>query len=194
VSDVSRKQVQALQALWHVYARRTLGFDANDRAKRLEYYSNYIGRPIASTLDLTFADASSLINLFKKSLNQRTDRPRDKQTAQALGREGRRGNADNTSTLVDDKSLAVIRDYRLRLGWSADEYTSFLAGKNSPLGGRTMIRTIGDARSVQWAMKKILKAKGLWNTNARSAAASASGTRDGNGSDQSTTGTTERRS
>jgi hypothetical protein len=89
-------------------------------------------------------------------------RPRDRQFANALGREGRRGNDEHKSTIVDARSLQVILEFRMRLGWTEDEYLRWLASRNSPLGGRTAIRTIGDARSVQWAMKKMLKAKGLW--------------------------------
>jgi hypothetical protein len=165
VSDIKPKQVKTLQALWHVHASRTLGFEPNDRHVRLKYFSNFCQRPIASTLELTSEEAGTLIDAFKKSLGQRVSpprRPRDRQFANALGREGRRGNDEHKSTIVDARSLEVILEFRMRLGWTEDEYLRWLASRNSPLGGRTAIRTIGDARSVQWAMKKMLKAKGLW--------------------------------
>lgn len=162
----NKKQVKALQALWHVHARRTLGFDPSDRNLRLKYFSNFTQRAITSALGLTFEEARDLIQAFKKSLGQsdqrRAPRPRSREAAAALGREGRRDRDDNSSTLVDSHTLDIIRDYRERLMMNDAEYIAWLAGKSSPLKGRTVIRTLGDARQVQWALKGILKSRGLW--------------------------------
>jgi hypothetical protein len=165
VSGVNKKQVKAIQALWHVHARREIGIDPADRDQRLKFFSNFCQRQVPSTNDLSFDEASRLIESLKKSLGQRVAkpaRPRDREFATALGREGRRGNRDNSSTLVDPRSLEVIREYRERLMWTEAEFNSWLVGRSSPLRGRISIRTVGDARQVQWAMKGILKQKGLW--------------------------------
>lgn len=167
MSAISKLQLKAVQALWHVHAKRTLGVDPNDRQARLKWLSVATGRTIASSKDLSFAEAREVIDALKKSLGQvDKPRPRDRQFARALGMEGRRGNDDNAAMLVDERSLKIIDEYRQRLMWPELELQAWLAGKNSPLRGAHAIRTVGDARRVQYGMKGLLKAKGLWRKSA----------------------------
>ncbi|MGB9106081.1 MAG: hypothetical protein WCC59_15080 [Terriglobales bacterium] len=148
MSAISKLQLKAVQALWSVHCQRTLGTDPNDRPARLKWLTAATGRPISSTLDLSAAEARMVIDTLKGSLGQRS--------------EGRRGNDDTLSMLVDERSLKVIEEYRERLTWTKGELDAWLAGKHSPIGGRAVIRTVGDARRVQYGMRGLLKAKGLW--------------------------------
>ena len=69
-----------------------------------------------------------------------------------------------TPQLASAFDLGNIEKYYGRLGWDRETFDRWLRSPRSPLGrhSRPQIRTVAQANRVRWALKKMLKARGLW--------------------------------
>jgi hypothetical protein len=72
-----------------------------------------------------------------------------------MGTEGRRDQIHAETTMVSPDDMRRIQWQLTRLGWDQARLDTFLASPRGPLGGRTQIRTLGDANRVYWALKRI---------------------------------------
>jgi hypothetical protein len=167
---VTKSQMVRLQTLYGQLAAHTL--EGNDRASRLKWASEQSGRAIASFKELTSNEAKSMIDGLQGQLGVREPaykRPRrrlSRDAAKRAGTEGRRGNTDyqGQPQMASAEDLAVIESYYMRLGWQRAQFDAWLASSHSPLSGRAqpVISTSKDANRVRWALKGMLKHRGLW--------------------------------
>ena len=69
-----------------------------------------------------------------------------------------------TPQLASAFDLENIEQYCGRLGWDRETFDRWLRSPRSPLGrhSQPQIRTVAQANRVRWALKKMLKARGLW--------------------------------
>lgn len=164
-SSISRPQLRALQALWTTVAGREIAelHSEDPREVRLRAVGKIIGREISSFSDLTAGEAARAINALKKSLGQSTlrRRIRDRAAAHAYGTEGRKGSRTATIATADD--IAKITSALTRLGWTMERFEAWLRSPSGALGGRDVLRTVGDCNKVWWALKPMLKRAGLWS-------------------------------
>lgn len=169
---INKAQMRRLQTLYGQYAAH--GHDGNDRASRLEWAMNYVGRTIVSFKDLTAEEARGLIDTLQAQLGVKAP-PRkrlDRDAARRAGTEGRRDNTSNEVTLATAQDLARIQYALDLLGWSQEQLAVWLASSRSPLGRRSSptIRTLKDANRVWWALKRMAIARGLWRDRKERAA------------------------
>ncbi len=76
-------------------------------------------------------------------------------------------------TLPTQEDWDRIQNALTRLGWSVAQYEAWLRSVRSPLArkmGKTRVaptditlRTLHDTNRVWWALKQMLKARGLWS-------------------------------
>ena len=96
---------------------------------------------------------------------------------QARGTEGRKSKAEGGRatqvTMAGAEDLARIQDALTRLGWDQARFEAWLRSPTSPLGRKSnpqirssnpQIRTRGEANRVWWALKRLLKRAGAWNS------------------------------
>jgi hypothetical protein len=169
ISKLSKGQLQALHALFHLYAPRFLnatdGGTSSDgaRSARLSWASGTIGRELSSFSELRPDEAAQLIETMKKALGQevnpakrqRQRRP-GRDLALAYGTAGRRGETSNQIQMVDAPTLELLDRLREQLGWTRERLDSFLHSKHSPVRSGA-IRTLGEANRVVWVMKSLLR-------------------------------------
>jgi hypothetical protein len=165
---ITTAQLRALQSLWSAYARHSL--DAGDsggdpRAARLAWASALIGRELASFGELHADEAARLIDLLKQALGQPTKtwrRPRDRETARAAGRHGRKGVIVEVPILAAPEDIERVHALRERVGMSVDSFDAWLASRSSPLGrfGDPKLRSVADCNRVYWALKSMLRRAG----------------------------------
>ena len=165
MSQITKKQMRRLQTLYGQLAAHSL--DGTDRSSRLNWASSQVGRPIESFRDLTADEARQLIDGLqgqlgvKAPLKQRLSRD----AAHRAGTEGRRNSPYKSSPqIVSAADLEVITSYYLRLGWTREQFDAWLSSSRSPLSkrARPVIATLADANAVRWALKGMLKHRGLW--------------------------------
>jgi hypothetical protein len=168
VSDnISRAQVRVLQSLWSAYARHSLDAgDGDPRAARLAWGSALVGRELASFRDLHADEAARLIELLKQALGQEVKphwrRPRDRESARAAGRHGRKGVPIEIPVLAAPEDVARVHELRERVGMSLEGFEAWLRSRSSPLGrfGDATLRTVADCNKVLWALKALLRRAG----------------------------------
>jgi hypothetical protein len=158
--NVTPGQLRALQSLWSAYSKHSLDVgDGDPRAARLAWASKCIGRELASFNELRAVEAATLIDALKVLVGQQPKtwrRPRDRESARAAGRHGRRGFVSEVPILVSREDLDRVDSLRQSIGMSADAFNSWLNSKNSPVRGG-VIRTLADANRVVWAFKAMAR-------------------------------------
>jgi hypothetical protein len=161
---ISANQLKRLQVLYSQLARHT-DQDAG-REARLRWASALLDRPIASFKDLSRDDARRLIDTLQGQLGVKAAPAQrlSREAAHRAGTEGRRNNPYKTAPqMVSAADLAVIEDYYSRLGWTRAQFDAWLASSRSPIKrANPVIATLADANAVRWALKGMLKHRGLW--------------------------------
>jgi hypothetical protein len=165
-NQISAAQLRALQSLWSAYARHSLdAADRDPRAARLAWASALVGREVTSFRELHADEAIQLIDALKEVLGQPSKtwrRPRDRESARAAGRHGRKGALVEVPMLAAPEDIARVHALRESVGMSIESFEEWLRGRNSPLGrfGDPALRTVGDANKVLWALKALLRRAG----------------------------------
>ena len=160
MKTISRPQLTRLQTLYS-QAARSLSLD-NSRDDRMAWAGEVLDTPVTSFSKLSVGDAKTLIDALQATLGiaetsparrgYTSTREREKQ-----GTEGRRDqlHAETTMLAGDEEVLQLVRAEMTALGWNEDRLRAFLRSGRGPLGGRDAIRTLGDANSVHWALKRM---------------------------------------
>ena len=165
-NNVTHGQLRALQALWSAYARHSLDAgDSDPRAARLAWASALVGRELASFRELRADEAARLIDLLKQGLGQEVKhwrRPRDRESARAAGRHGRKGVPVEIPVLAAPEDIARVHELRERVGMNLEGFEGWLRSRSSPLGrfGDATLRTVADCNKVYWALKSMLRRAG----------------------------------
>jgi hypothetical protein len=164
--SVSRAQLKALQSLWGIYARHSLAVsDGDPRAARLAWASALVGREVKSFRELTGDEAARLIELLKQTLGQPVKpywrRPRDRESARAAGRHGRKGLVVEVPMIASAEDIERVRDLASRVGMTPEDFEAWLRSHRSPLGRfGGALRTVADCNRVLWALKSMLRRAG----------------------------------
>lgn len=160
--NITAPALKRLQVLYGQYERHSLDAPGKSREERIAWASNQVRRPIATFKDLTIDEGIRLIDNLQRALNvkapsktPRRSRPRDRKSAEKAGTEGRRDQLHTESTMASADDFARIQAQLTRLGWNQAGLDRFLLGSRSPIKGRTVIRTLGEANKVYWALKHI---------------------------------------
>lgn len=156
-STITGKQMKRLQTLWGLFCRQA-NLDAKDRAARLEWGADAIGRQVSSFGELTVNEANIAIDAIQKHLPPqllKRKRP-SRRTAQGYGTAGRRGREEKEVRLVDAATLELLDRLRAQLGWTRERLDGFLHSKRSPVRSAT-IRTLAEANRVIWSLKALLR-------------------------------------
>ncbi|ABF42375.1 hypothetical protein Acid345_3374 [Candidatus Koribacter versatilis Ellin345] len=165
---ITKGQVQRLQVLYSQYERHTLDATRGTREERLQWASQQTGRLISSFKDLTLDEAKGLIDALQRLLNVKapSKRTRRREDARRAGIDGRRDGQEfkKEPRLASAEDLATIERFYLRLDWTRDRFDAWLCSPSSPLGKRSnpQIRTLADANSVRWGLKRLLQKAGIW--------------------------------
>jgi hypothetical protein len=165
---INAQQMRRLQTLYGQLAAHSI--DGNSREARIEWASHQVGRAIASFKDLTAEEGRLLIDGLQGQLGLKAPaRPRrrfNRDQARRAGIDGRRDGAEFAAQpqIVSAEDLAAIESYYTRLGWTREQFDAWLASPRSPLAkrARPVIATAADANKVRWALKGMLKHRGLW--------------------------------
>jgi hypothetical protein len=157
VNEISKPQLRRLQVLYGQYAHHSLDA-APTREGRIAWASSRIGRPIDSFSDLTLDEGKKLIDGLQAALGvklpSKTPRRRwNRRDGQKAGTEGRHDQAHEETTLVGDRDIRRIQREMNRLGWDQARLDAFLASPRGPNGRSALIRTLGEANRVYWALK-----------------------------------------
>lgn len=164
---ITGHQLKRLQTLYSQLSRHTLE-GGSDRAARIAWASQQVGRSIASFKDLKFSEAKALIDGLQQQLGVKAPAKKrerlSRDAARQAGTEGRRDGAAGKHTLVSGQDLARIDHALTLLGWDRAGLERWLSSPRSPLGKRSSpeIRTLGDANKVWWALKRMAIARGVW--------------------------------
>ena len=173
MSKITKRQLARLQVLYAQFAARSL--DAGkSREARIAWASAQLGRVVTSFSDLSKDEARRLIGQLQGGLgippSPRRSHPRS--NSRAAGTEGRRDGSSNMRTLPTQQDIDRIQDALERLGWNNSQFEAWLRSASSPLArkmGTTRVapaditlRTLYDCNRVWWALKQMLKARGLW--------------------------------
>jgi hypothetical protein len=164
---ISAAQLRALQSLWSAYARHSLdaGDGADPRVRRLAWASALVGRELTSFSELHGDEAARLIDLLKRAVGQEPKtwrRPRDRESARAAGRHGRKGVLVEVPMLAGSEDVKRVHELRECVGMTPEGFEAWLRSRSSPLGrfGDATLRTVGDCNRVFWALKSILRRAG----------------------------------
>jgi hypothetical protein len=168
--QISPKQLQTLQTLFGLYSRHSLDASSGDaRTQRLEWASQNVGRAIGSFTELRIGEAAQLIDTLKRSLGQESKhvprqawrRPRTRAAAIAAGTHGRRNRPVKMEIMATREDVEEIDGLRERVGMTRENFETWLASRNSPIGTRGgVLRTISDCNRVRWALKSMLRRAG----------------------------------
>jgi hypothetical protein len=161
---INSKQMKRLQTLYGQLAAHVI--EGSDRAARIQWASEQLGRSIASFRDLTAVEANQLIDGLQGQLGVKAPPKKrlDRDAARRAGTEGRRGDAGQSVTMASAEDLARIQHGLDLLGWSQAQLDAWLRSPRSPLGRRAnpSIRTLRDANRVWWALKGMAVNRGVW--------------------------------
>ena len=164
---ISRRQLVRIQTLWALLCRQQgLGKPSGTRGARLAWLGGTLGRQVASTKELTLAEATASIDALQKCLPPELLRRRARpgaRRAMAMGRAGRRdfsrdaGRGSRVIELPGPAELELLATLRAELGLDDARFAAFLRSRKGPLGGRERIETLADANRIIWALKGILR-------------------------------------
>jgi hypothetical protein len=171
MNPASRDQVVALHAIYSKWESHAIQEARDSRAERLAWASGEIGHPISSFTDLTRDEARQLIDALKGSIGQAITEPpqpwrrvRARDRAHATGTAGRKGSSSSFIQMASPDDHARIQEALRRLGWSSEQFQSWLQSKYSPTTShdQVVIRTVAEANRVWWALKAMLRRSGEW--------------------------------
>ncbi|MGO9643004.1 MAG: hypothetical protein ACLP1Y_17060 [Candidatus Acidiferrales bacterium] len=163
---ITPRQLKKLQTLWGHHWRLSTdiplcGNPAASREGRIAWLSESLGRAIATSKELTKAEAAKAIQALMMQLPEHLrgrKRRMSGQRAHELGTAGRRGVAAASTALPGAQELAAIESLKAQLGWDNVRFDAWLRSRYSPVRG--MVRTLADANRVRWALKAIVKRQG----------------------------------
>ena len=162
----TKAQIARLMTVYHQLAAHEVGVD-NDRASRMQWASQLLGRTVDSFSSLTVAEATRLIDAAQAAAGKVFPlRPKlSGKEARRAGTDGRKDTAfDAAPQMIAAYQVEMIERLYLRLDWTRAHFEAWLERKQgSPLRGRKQIRTVADGNKVIWALKCILRDRGLWN-------------------------------
>jgi hypothetical protein len=168
---ITKGQLVRLQILYQQLAHHELGMGLS-REERVAWASARLHKPVKSFSDLSREEAGWLIDQIQTYLGVKVPaRPRkrlDRDAAHRAGTEGRRSDPGRQSTLAGKAEVARIHYVLDVLGWNEQQLEAWLRSSRSPLAHNAtpVIRTLGDANRVWWALKRMAKARGLWKERA----------------------------
>jgi len=160
-SPITGKQTKRLHTLWGLFCRQS-NLDAKDRAARLDWVADAIGRHVASFRELAASEANIAIDAIQKLLPPellKRKRP-SRRLAKDYGTAGRRGHEQEEIRLVDAPTLALLDRLLGQLGWTRERLDDFLRSRKSPVRSGA-IRTLAEANRVIWALKRMFASRGL---------------------------------
>ncbi len=163
---ITTNQMKRLQTLYSKLEAHSI--TGSGREARLSWATEQLGRPIESFKAISFAEAKHLIDGLQGQLGVKEPPRRRHGRAQArrAGLDGRKGHTEfaNAPEAVTQRDLAAIEEYYLRLGWTRPQFDGWLQSPHSPIGKRAnkAILTTADANKVRWALKGMLRQRGLW--------------------------------
>ena len=170
--SVTGDQMRALQTLYSQWQRHSLEIGEDPRVARLAWASCNTGREINSFTDLTLDEARFLIDVLKGALGQPLGeapqpwrRINSRERAQAAGTAGRRQEAVPFIQMASPDDLARVDELIYRLGWTREQFNTWLKSPRSPLGSNdhVVIRTAAQANKIYWALKAMLVRNGRWH-------------------------------
>jgi hypothetical protein len=172
MAKLSAPQLKRLQALYAQYSRRSIDLDSS-RECRLAWAAQQLGHPVESFSALSKSSASYLIEQLMGAMGIASSKPRrPRRNDHAAGTEGRSSDVSSTVTLATQQDLDRITTARSRLGWTQEQFDAWLRSARSPLAKkvngvrvpptRIELRTLAQTNRVWWALKQMLKARGLW--------------------------------
>ncbi|MBZ5703259.1 MAG: hypothetical protein LAN84_15610 [Acidobacteriia bacterium] len=156
-APITGRQLIRLQVLWGLFCAQAR-LDAKDRGARLGWVAGAVGRQIGSFRELTAAEAKTAIDAIQKHLPPellRRKRP-PRRLAQAYGTAGRRGRDDKEMRFADAETWRLLDGLLAKLGWTRERLDAFLRSSKSPVRNG-VIRTLGEANRVIWALKGMLR-------------------------------------
>lgn len=165
--SITKAQLTRLQTCYAQMARSVIGFE-NTRNARIDWACGIVRRPISSFSELSQDEARRLIDIAQGEIGHRAPaKPRQRRSPQAARRhgvDGRKGDAEfaNAPQIVSPQDMENIRERYQRLGMTNETFGNWLASRSSPIRPRKQIRTTADANRVLWALKGMLKDRGLW--------------------------------
>jgi hypothetical protein len=168
VQPINVRQLKRLQTLYSQFAAASADPRTRTREERLLWASLVVGRKVESFSELSSAEANTAIARLQKDTPQtkRRPKPMDRAAAERHAKDGRwdGGEFRQSPQMASAVDLENIERYFHRLGWDRDTFDRWLRSPRSPLGRRSrpQIRTVAQANRVRWALKKMLKARGLW--------------------------------
>src|SRR5579883_3262253 len=109
MAAISRGQVRRLQTLWGLFCPRA-GFDGRDRAQRLGWVGERIGRQVNSFSELTAEEARTAIEAVQQHLPPELLRRKsaDRGRARAWGTAGRKGANENPVRMADAETWRLL--------------------------------------------------------------------------------------
>ncbi len=156
MSTITKPQLQRLQVVYKQFEARSLD-TGTSREDRLAWASSAVGRTITSFSMLKSDEAKTLIDGLQQAMGLAETKPArrmSRREGQKAGTEGRHDQIHGReTTMVSGDDIKRIQRELDRLGWNQERLDAFLASTRSPIGGRTQIRTLGDANRVYWALK-----------------------------------------
>lgn len=162
--NITARQLRTLQTLCSLYARRSLVVSNGDeRAERLAWASQNLGREVASFNDLDSDEAARLVDILKQAVGQEVSPPvrkrLDRDAAMARGADGRKGRKVRVEMMATPDALGEVERLRGRLGWTPEHFETWLRSRSSPLCGRAepKLLTISDCNRVRWALQAMLR-------------------------------------
>ena len=160
MSTITKPQITRLAVLYGQYERHSLDASGSDRSARLVWASAETKRPIGSFKDLTIEEGKRLIDGLQLLLGTKVPsktplRYQSRKDGEKRGTEGRSDQLHAETTLVGPNEHRLLKRDLDRLGWNEARLQSFLASPRSPLKGSTIIRTLGDANKLHWALKRL---------------------------------------
>ena len=158
-APITPAQMRRLQILYGQFERHTLDCPGAARQDRLQWASTACGRVIDSFKGLTLEEGRRLIDGLQKTLGVKapSKSPRRKQTPPRRREEGDRrpprSDPPRHHPGRPQRVRTLIRRDLDRLGWDQARLEAFLASPRGPNKRSTVIRTLGDANRVHWALK-----------------------------------------
>ncbi len=160
MSAITKPQLARLQTLYSQWEKHSLDCPGGDRAARIAWASERTGRAIASFAELTLDEGKRLIDILQNAVGRKfpakkRSRPKTTRDGEKKGTEGRHDQIHAETTLAGPSEFAMIQRDLDRLGWDQARLKGFLRSRRSPTRGITVIRTLGEANRVHWALKHI---------------------------------------
>lgn len=155
MTPITGRQMKRLQTLWGLFAPLA-HMDAKDRAARVGWVGEKIGRAISSFKDMSSAEADTAIDAVQKHLPPELVKRASRRTAHGYGTAGRKRGGAAELQMADAATLQLMATLYTKLGWTRERLDAFLRSPKSPVRGG-MIRTLAEANRVIWVLKSLLR-------------------------------------